>query len=173
MRHLLEALQNDLQKPPSSSVTVLENKERDSSLSHRYKDSSLHHELGNFVTDDTSLLSFAPLRDKDTWESDGVTPRLDTTPVNDSISENAKSVRQEDKKDLMDLERDHKKGNAITPGWENHQLNKEDRHQSCADNDYLDELGRNMAESLNVSEIHSSQEVIEQESSVKLSDDEF
>ncbi|MCJ8736726.1 hypothetical protein PDJAM_G00015760 [Pangasius djambal] len=173
MRHLLEALQNDLQKPPSSSVTVLENKERDSSLSYRLKNSSLQQELGNFATDDTSLLSFTPLRDKDSWEPDGVTPRLDTTPVNGSISENAKSVRQEDKKDLRDLERDHKKGNAISAGLENHQLNEEDRHQSCADNDDLDELGRNMAESLNVSEIHSSQEVTEQESFVKLSDDEF
>lgn len=172
MRHLLEALQNDLQKPPFSSITVLESKERDSSLLHRYKDSSLHHELENFVKDDTSL-SFTPLRNKDTWESDVATPRLDTSPLNDSILENAKSVRQEDKKDFMDLERDREEGNVITLGWENHQLNNEDRHQSCADNEDLDELGRNMAESLNVSEIHSSQEVIEQESSVKLSDDEF
>ncbi|XP_060789119.1 spermatogenesis-associated protein 7 [Neoarius graeffei] len=172
MRHLLEALQNDLQKPPFSSITVLESKERDSSLLHRYKDSSLHHELENFVKDDTSL-SFTPLRNKDTWESDVATPRLDTSPLNDSILENAKSVRQEDKKDFMDLERDREEGNVITLGWENHQLSNEDRHQSCADNEDLDELGRNMAESLNVSEIHSSQEVIEQESSVKLSDDEF
>ncbi|KAF4084221.1 hypothetical protein AMELA_G00126130 [Ameiurus melas] len=173
MRHLLEALQNDLQKPPSSAVTVLEIKERDSSLWHRHKDSSLQQDLGNFTTDDTSLLSFKPLRDNDTWEPDGVAPRLDTTLVNGSISKNAKPVTQEDKKDLMVLEQDHKKGDAISLSFlENHQLNKEDRHQSCADNDELDELGRNM-EFLNVSEIHSSQEFTEQESSVKLSDDEF
>lgn len=167
MRHLLEALQNDLQKPPSSSVTVLENKERDSSLSHRYKDSSLQQDLGNFMTDDTSLLSFTPFRDNDTTVPDGVTRSVDTTPLNVSISENAKSVIQED---LMNLERDHKKINA---GLEKHELSEEDRHQWCADNDDLDELGRNMAESLNVSEIHSSQEVTEQESSVKFSDEEF
>lgn len=172
MRHLLEALQNDLQKPPSSAVTVLEIKERDSSLWHRHKDSSLQQDLGNFMTDDTSLLSFKPLRDKDTWEPDVVAPTLDTTPVNGSISKNAKSVTQEDKRDLMDLEQDHKKGDAIPPGLENHQLNKEDRHQSCADNDELDELGRNM-EFLNMSEIDSSQEFTEQESFVKLSDDDF
>lgn len=172
MRHLLEALQNDLQKPPSSAVTVLEIKERDSSLWHRHKDSSLQQDLENFMTDDTSLLSFKPLRDKDTWEPDVVAPTLDTTPVNGSISKNAKSVTQEDKRDLMDLEQDHKKGDAIPPGLENHQLNKEDRHQSCPDNDELDELGRNM-EFLNMSEIDSSQEFTEQESFVKLSDDDF
>lgn len=170
MRHLLEALQNDLQKPPSSSVTVLENKERGHSLSHRQKDSSLQQELGNFTTDDTSLLSFTPFRDKDTWEPDGVTPRLDTTPVNGSISENAKPATQED---LLDLEQDHKNVNAVPVGLVTDQLNEEDQHQWCADNDDLDELRRNITESLNVSEIHSSQEVIEQEPSVKLSDDEF
>lgn len=170
MRHLLKALQNDLQKPPSSSVTVLGNKESNSSLSHRYKDSSLQEELGNFMTDDTSLLSFTPLLDKDTWEPDGVTPRLDVTPVNVSISENVQSVSQED---LMDLERGKKKVNAVSPDLENHQFNKEDGHQWRAENDDLDELERNMTESLYVSEIYSSQEVTEQESSVKLSDDEF
>ncbi|XP_058254900.1 spermatogenesis-associated protein 7 isoform X1 [Hemibagrus wyckioides] len=167
MRHLLEALQNDLQTPPFSSVTVLENKE--SSLLHSHKDSSLQQKWGNFTVDENSFLSFTSL--KDTWEPD-VIPTLDTTPVNGSISENGKSVRQEDKKDLMDLEQDHKKENAISLDLENHQLNAGDSHQSCAD-DVLDELSRNMAESLNVSDIHSSQEVIEQESFVKLSDDEF
>ncbi|KAK3538307.1 hypothetical protein QTP70_035256 [Hemibagrus guttatus] len=170
MRHLLEALQNDLQNPPFSSVTVLENKE--SSLLHSHKDSSLQQELENFTADENSFLSFTSLRNKDTWEPDDVIPTLDTTPVIGSISENAKSVRQENKKDLMGLEQDHKKGNAMSLDLENHQLNKGDSHQSCADDD-LDELSRNMAESLNVSDIHSSQEVIEQESFVKLSDDEF
>lgn len=170
MRHLLEALQNDLQKPPFSSMTVLENKERDSSLLYRHKDSSLQQELGNFMADDASLLSFTPFRDNNTCEPDGVMPHLDISPVNGSISESTKSVTQED---LMDLERVHKKVNSVSLGLENHQLNEEDRHQCCAHNDDLEELGRNMAESLNLSEIHSSQEVTEQESSVKLSDDEF
>lgn len=169
MRHLLEVLQNDLQTPPFSSVTVLENKE--SSL-HNHKDSSLQQELGIFTADENSFLSFTSLRDKDTWEPDDVIPTLDTTPVHGSISENAKSVRQEDKKDLMDLEQDYKKKNAISLDLENHQLNEGDDHQNCAD-DVLDELSRNLAESLNVSDIHSPQEVIEQESFGKLSDDEF
>ncbi|XP_027027792.2 spermatogenesis-associated protein 7 isoform X2 [Tachysurus fulvidraco] len=170
MRHLLEALQNDLKKPPFSSVTVVENKE--SSLLHRHKDSILQQKLGNFTTEHNSFLSSTPIRDKDTWEPDNVIPTLDTTPVNYRISENTKSVRQEDKKDLMDLELDHKEGHAISLDLENHQINEEDCHQICADN-LLDELSRNMAESLNVSDIHSSEEVTEQESFVKLSDDEF
>lgn len=170
MRHLLEALQKDLQKPPFSSVTVLENKE--SSLLHRHKDSILQQKLGNFTTDHNSFLSSTPVRDKDTWEPDDVIPTLDTTPVNYSISENTKSVIQDDKKDLMDPEQDHKEGHAISLDLEDHHLNEEDSHQICADN-VLDELSRNMAESLNLFDIHSSEEVTEQESFVKLSDDEF
>ncbi|KAI5102512.1 spermatogenesis-associated protein 7 [Silurus meridionalis] len=176
MRHLLEVLHNDLQKPSSSSVTVLENKEGYGSLSHKHKDSSLQQELGNSVKD-TSILSSTPLRDKDTWELGGVTSSsLDTTPVHDSISLTAISVRQEDKKCIMDLERDHKKRNAASPGLKKYQFNEGDRHHGCAENkglDEVDELGRNMAESLKVSEIHNSQEVMEQNSFVKLSDDEF
>lgn len=167
MRHLLESLQNDLQKPPYSPVTVLEYKERENSLLHGHKDLSLQEDFGNFTADETSLLSFTPLRDKDKWEPDRVNSRLDTTPVNDSILENAKSIRPDDEKGLIDSEQDNKKR------LENYQLSEDKRHQNCADNDDLDELGRNMAESLYVSEINSSQEVTEQESSVKLSDDEF
>ncbi|KAI5618905.1 hypothetical protein C0J50_21576 [Silurus asotus] len=176
MRHLLEALHNDLQKPSSSSVTVLENKEGYGSLSHKHKDSSLQQELGNYVKD-TSILSSTPLRDKDTWELGGVTSSsLDTTPVHDSISLTAMSVRQEDKKCIMDLERDHKKRNAPSPCLKKYQFNEGDRHHGCAENkglDELDELGRQMAETLKVSEIHNSQEIMEQNSFVKLSDDEF
>lgn len=170
MNHLLEALKNDLQKPPSSPVTVVETKERESSLSHRYKDLGLQQGLENFVTDEPTLFSFTPFRNNDTAEPDGVTPRLDTTPVNDSISENPKSVTLEG---LMELEKDLIDVHAVSHGLKNHQLNEEDGHQCCANNDDLDELGRKMAETLNVSEIHSSQEVTEQESSIKLSDEEF
>lgn len=170
MHHLLEALKNDLQKPPSSSVTVVErDNERESSLSHRYKELSLQQGLEKFMTDEANLVSFIPFRDNDTAEPDGVTPRLDAMPVNGTISENAKSVTQED---LMDLEQDHTKVHAVSQGLENHRFCEADGHQYCT-NDDLDELARNMAESLNVSEIHSSQAITEQESSVKLSDEEF
>ncbi|XP_036450032.1 spermatogenesis-associated protein 7 [Colossoma macropomum] len=174
MRHLLDVLQNDLQSPAAAPVMAIEKRDRDSSMLSRHKYSSMEQDLTLTNTDDSCLLPYTPF-DKDTEEL-CVTPSLHSTPVNCSVSDRAGLITQGDS---VDLELDHQENNAVspTPSLGSQRMNKVEKHQNCTENDelmqQLDELGRNMAESLRVSETHGSQEGIEQDSKVKLSDDEF
>ncbi|KAI4905459.1 hypothetical protein NFI96_028092, partial [Prochilodus magdalenae] len=169
MRHLLDVLRNDLQSPTAAPVMALEKKDRESSMLSRHKYSSLGQELTLVNTDASSLLPHTPFNE-DTEEV-CVTPTLRSIPGNYSVSDSARLIRH---RDSVDLELTHKEKNGISPSLDNHQSNK---HQNSIENDKLeklvDELGRNMAESLSISETHGSQECTEHESTVKLSDDEF
>lgn len=142
-------------------------------------------ELALMVTDDLSLLPRTPL-EKDTKElgvASSVHPSSVRTvsPVScvsgSAESKEDKKARQEGEKDNMDLELDHKEKNAVSSGLDNYEMSEEGHLQNSTVNDELvkqiDELGRNMAESLTVSETHGPQEFTEQDSVVKLSDDEF
>ncbi|XP_062863383.1 spermatogenesis-associated protein 7 isoform X2 [Trichomycterus rosablanca] len=177
MRHLLDALQNDLQSPPSASVTVLEQKDVDSSVLFRHKYSSFAQDLDSSTTD--------PTLNKGTEEHKDTALLIDPDPVNHNILHEA-TPRKEDNY-LADMKPIQKEGTTILQSTElkyrggnvpeltdNPQPNEEDKHQN---NDELvnelDELGRNMAESLNLSDSYSLEETTELETSLKLSDDEF
>ncbi|XP_072546422.1 spermatogenesis-associated protein 7 isoform X2 [Salminus brasiliensis] len=177
MRHLLDVLRNDLQSPPAAPVTTLEKEDKDSFLFPRHKYSSLGQELTFVTTDDTRPLSCTDF-DKGEEKPGRETPSLHSTPVNSSVSESAGPFRRQDEEDNTDLEFDHRESKAVSPNLENQQMNEEDEHQNCeltADDELvkeLDELGRNMTESLSVSETHGSRKSVEQDSTI-LSDDEF
>ncbi|XP_076834884.1 spermatogenesis-associated protein 7 isoform X2 [Brachyhypopomus gauderio] len=175
MRHLLDDLHNDLQSPPAASVTALENKERGRSLLLRHKSSSLGQELTSVTADYINLFPCTPF-DKDKEEPDSAIPLLSSMPV--SVSKSAGTIKQEDENNIEDLDTKHrhKEGNVKFPSLENLQQN-EDKYQNFTDqNDLIkqvDELGRNMSESLSVSGTHSLEVVIEQEPNIKCSEDEF
>ncbi|XP_066540721.1 spermatogenesis-associated protein 7 [Hoplias malabaricus] len=161
MRHLLEILRSDLQSPPAAPVMALEKTDGDSLLLCRHKYSSLEQEMTLATTDDSIFFS-CKHSDKDTEE------------LNGRFSERADPSNQGDQKDSeLDLTRKH----SILQSLENHQTYSDYKSQNSTASDelgeQLDELGRNMAESLSVSETRGSQECIKQDSTVKLSDDEF
>uniref|UniRef100_A0A8B9LB32 Spermatogenesis associated 7 n=1 Tax=Astyanax mexicanus TaxID=7994 RepID=A0A8B9LB32_ASTMX len=177
MRHLLDDLRNDLQRPIAAPVMVLEKEDKDSFLLPRHKYSGLEQELTFMTKENDSRPLSCTVFDKDT-EINVVSPSLHFTPVNGKVSESATPYGQQDEEGHTDLQFDYRKSNAVSPSLENQQMNKEEEHQNdepTADDELVkefDELGRNMTDSLIVSETHGSKVNIEQDSE-KLSDDEF
>ncbi|XP_026858180.2 spermatogenesis-associated protein 7 isoform X2 [Electrophorus electricus] len=176
MRHLLDDLQNDLQSPPDAFVTALEYKETARTMLHRHKSSSLGQELTSVATDDINLLPCTSF-EKDKEEPESAIPLLYSMPASVCVPKSAGAIKQEDENNIMDLEHQQKEVNVKSLSLEHYQLNEEDKHQNYTDQNelikQLDELGRNISESLSVSGTHSLEVVIEQESTVKLCENEF
>ncbi|XP_057200862.1 spermatogenesis-associated protein 7 [Triplophysa rosa] len=166
MRHLLDNLHNDLQKPSEVSVSFLSIHESD-------KPSKLRQELSSVIRDDAGFISHAVFD-----EVRGQRENITSTPVNDSLLESSSSLHMEkvEKEPELNLEINPDAGcemslndNEHVTGPEEHLRNTTRDHGLL---EQVDEIGKSMRELLKVSESQKNQ-FKEEEMTDKLSDDEF
>lgn len=166
MRHLLDNLHNDLQKPSDVSVSFQSIHESDKAL-------NLRQELSSVIRDDAGFISHAVFN-----EVRGQRENITSTPVNDSLLESFSSLH------LEKVEKEPELNLEINPDTGCEMSLHESECVTCAE-DYLrntardyelleqvDEIGNSMRELLRVSEIQKNQ-LKEEQMKDKFSDDEF
>ncbi|KAA0711660.1 Spermatogenesis-associated protein 7 -like protein [Triplophysa tibetana] len=166
LRHLLDNLHNDLQKPSDVSVSFLSIYESDKPLNLRQGHSSV-------IRDDAGFVSHAVFD-----EVRGQRENITYTPVNDSLLEGSSSLHLEkvEKEPELNLEINRDAGYEMSL-HESERVTCAEEHlrNTARDNELLeqvDEIGKSMIELLKVSEIQKTQ-FKEEQMTDKLSDEEF
>lgn len=169
MRHLLDNLHNDLQKPSDVSVSFLSVDESDSPLKLQDKSLNLRQELSSVIRHDAD---FIPQTVFD--EVRGQRENITSTPVNDSLLDISSSLHLEkvEKEPGFNLEFNPDTGCEMSLN-NNDECLEEHLRNAAHDNELLeqvDEVGKSMRELLNVSQKNQFEE---EQMTDKLSDDEF
>lgn len=172
MRHLLDNLHHDLQKPSDVSVSFLSINESGDPLKLQDKSLKLGQELPSVTTD---YADFIPLMRND--EVRGQRKNITSTPVNDSLLESSSLFHLEKvEKEPLNLEFNPDTGCEISLNDNKHVTCPEEHFRNTADDNELlervDEVGKSMKKLLNVSETQKNQTEQDQMTD-KLSDDDF
>ncbi|XP_046871465.1 spermatogenesis-associated protein 7 [Hypomesus transpacificus] len=184
MRHLLEVLQNDLQSPANTPTCSTEPKSSEHNLLHHWHRKSPDTEVSFDTKEDTDTLPYASFNEGHHEKPDRSLPLSMSTPLHRISPERTGDCSSEEAVQEPDEQHNNKQEHESSLAEEaSHSLTNNEDHisQNPAVHDdgvsrELEELGRNIAESLCVTSNsnNDSQDVTEPANKVpSLSDDDF